>query len=258
MTEMRLSRRSLLLVASASVVAPPTLAAPYQVKLLWGSFDGAAYQGGLQVTMASGWKTYWRVPGAGGIPPTIEAAGDNIGTFQFDCPLPHRIMGEDGESIGYKDEVVFPFLLTPADAATPVSATVSAFIGVCETICIPVPIKEQVDLKPIAMATRDGVELAKWRARVPQRVETGPVLSAKAGEEAGTRYVEFTLARPLDDLFAEGSALHFFNAPKFASDGLTARIPVHGAKSVADLQSHALRITMNEKGQGLEQTVAVG
>lgn len=258
MTDVRLSRRALLSGVSAVVAVGPALAAtPYQVRLLWGGFDGVAYQGGLHVAMMPGWKTYWRVPGAGGIPPSIEAVGANIGHFHFDCPLPHRITAADGESIGYKDEVVFPLTLMPTDVAVPVSATVSAFIGICETICIPVQAKEQVDLKPVAMATRDAVELAKWRSRVPRLVELGPVLSAKAGEAAGERFVDLVLAQQLDDIFIEGHALHFFNAPKYSADGLSARIPVNGAKSLSDLQAHALRITMADKGQGLEQTVAV-
>lgn len=258
MTNFRLDRRALFLGASAFLVAPPAKAAPYVVRLLWGGFDGAVYQGGLHVAMTAGWKTYWRVPGAGGIPPSLEGRGANVGSFHFDCPLPHRIRGEDGESIGYKDEVVFPFSLTPVAAMAPVEVEVAAFIGVCETICIPVQSKELVELMPVAMATRDAVMLAAWRALVPQRVDAGPVLSARAGEAARERFVELALAKPLRDLFIEGSALHFFNPPRFSGDGLSARVAVHGAKSVADLQAHVLRITIDDKGQGLEQTLTVG
>ncbi len=230
---------------------------PHQVRFLHGGFDGARYQGGLMIRMLPGWKTYWRVPGAGGIPPVIEATGTNLGSFRFDCPLPYRLSGADGESIGYKDEVIFPFELTPVDATAPVAVTLSAFVGVCETICIPVQAQEQVELKPVAMATRDAAVLLQWRARVPQVTEAGPILSATAGEAHEARFVDLKLARPLRDIFVEGSALHFFAAPRFHADGLAATIAVHGAKSVADLLGHDLRITIDDEGRGLEQMLRV-
>lgn len=233
-------------------------ATPYQVRILWGGFDGARHLGGLHVTMSPGWKTYWRVPGAGGVPPSIEAHGANVAAFAFDCPLPHRLAGPEGESIGYKEEVVFPFAVTPQDAAAPVTANLSAFIGVCETICIPVQTQARVELKPVAMATRDAAMLNMWRARVPQLAETGPVRTVTARNGNGGHFVDFALGLKVGDLFVEGSAQHFFNAPQFSADGLSARMAVDGAKSMAELQARELRVTIDQQGLGLEQRLRVG
>lgn len=257
MISLSISRRNLLgLVPFFCAVPALAQAKPYEARLFYAGFDGVRHMGGLQFKMAPGWKTYWRVPGAGGIPPAMDATGDNIAGFSFDCPLPHRISGGDGESIGYKDEVVFPWTLTPQDASRPVEAALSAFAGVCETICIPVPVRESFALKPAAMATRETALLAQWQARVPAPADV--VESARAGEEEGHVFVDISLKQPATDMFVEGSSLHFFAGPLWRDEGRTARVVVHGAKAAGELHGRQLRITLDVNGGGLEQSVTVG
>ena len=251
--------RRLFFAASLSAVATPawTTPKPFTARLFSAGFDGTAYRGGLHLTMDPGWKTYWRVPGEGGIPPLVEAAGSNIAHFSFDCPLPHRMVGGSGETIGYKEEVVFPWTMVPRDGALPVEAALSAFVGVCETVCIPVPVKEKLILQPVGQATRDAGLLAAWQARVPQPALTPLVTALAAGEDAGQVYLDVTLAAAVTDIFVEGKAMHFFATPVWRDEGLRARLPVHGARNADELKGSPLRITLDVGGAGLEQTLTV-
>lgn len=256
MTRFSLTRRSLLaaLPLSWSPLAHAA-ATPYVARIFSAGFDGTRHLGGLHIQMDPGWKTYWRVPGEGGIPPSIAATGDNAGAFSFDCPLPHRIVAGDGESIGYKDEVVFPWALTPADVTKPVAAAISAFVGVCESVCIPVPVKASLMLEAKPMGTPDTAFLSQWQARVPQPGSL--VTGLSAGEEAGAVHIDVELAATAEDIFVEGNSMHFYAAPLWHKDRRTARLPVHGAKTAGELRGTALRITLATSGGGLEQSVTV-
>ena len=258
MSRSHLSRRQVLAgVFTLPLSLPASAGLPHEVRFVHGGFDGATYQGGLLVRMSTGWKTYWRVPGAGGIPPDISVTGNNVAGLRFDCPLPQRFPGEEGETIGYKDEVVFPWSLTPIDPAAPLRADFKAFVGICETMCIPVPVQETVELKPLAMVARDSALLLQWRARVPASVTPGPVLTASVAEEGGQIFLDLTLDRAARDVFVEGNALHYYSRPEWHADGRQARLSVRGAKSANAVQGSTLRLTLDTSGQGLEQYVNV-
>ena len=48
---------------------------------------------GIEITMAPGWKTYWRTPGdAGGVPPNLDwAASSNVAAVKMLFPAPGRL-----------------------------------------------------------------------------------------------------------------------------------------------------------------------
>jgi DsbC/DsbD-like thiol-disulfide interchange protein len=259
MTQTSLSRRALLSLSAAALLPRQAIATgqPYSVTFLQAGFDGAAYGGGLMVTMAKGWKTYWRVPGAGGIPPSIDASGSNLKAFSFDCPLPTRFTGLEGETIGYAAEVLFPFAVIPMDAAAPVEVTAKAFLGICETICIPVQAMQQLLFRPVATLSESDPTLFAWRQRVPQATTQGPVTRAEATAVDGKIVLLLTVNKPLRDIFVEGNPMHYFNAPAWSADGLQARLIVNGAKEVESLRQSPLRLTLDAQGVGLEQQVTV-
>ncbi len=57
----------------AKFAAPPTnskkIFSHSTVSLLNGGFKDGAWQVGVEIKMAKGWKTYWLVPGDAGVPP---------------------------------------------------------------------------------------------------------------------------------------------------------------------------------------------
>ncbi len=103
----------------------------------WRESDGRHYAG-LSVRLAPGWKTYWRMPGEGGIPPRFNWSGSrNLVSVKVMYPIP-KVMDQNGlRSIGYDSDVVFPLLIRADDDKQPVELRGEIEIGVCEEICIP-------------------------------------------------------------------------------------------------------------------------
>ncbi|QDC07817.1 hypothetical protein FHY55_00510 [Oceanicola sp. D3] len=92
----------------------------------------------LRLTLAPGWKTYWRAPGETGIPPQFDwSASRNLARVTLHWPSP-QIFDEAGvRTIGYKRELVLPIEITPTDAGKPVELAADVDLGVCEHICVP-------------------------------------------------------------------------------------------------------------------------
>ncbi len=95
--------------------------------------NGGAEQarGVLEIKLQPGWKTYWREPGDGGIPPSLSRNGMAL---ELLFPAPERISENNMVFSGYHNGVNLPFVLPhtlePADRLT-------AFIGICREICVP-------------------------------------------------------------------------------------------------------------------------
>ncbi|MEM9552608.1 MAG: protein-disulfide reductase DsbD domain-containing protein, partial [Pseudomonadota bacterium] len=56
----------------------------------------------LRLTLADGWKTYWRAPGDAGIPPSFNWRGSrNVGEVAITWPTPQVFNDYGMRSIGY-------------------------------------------------------------------------------------------------------------------------------------------------------------
>jgi DsbC/DsbD-like thiol-disulfide interchange protein len=75
---------------------------------------------GLELSLAPGWKTYWRSPGDAGIPPSFD-------WFHTDGM----------QSIGYHDRVILPLEVTAIDPGQPMRLAVEVQLGICDKICLP-------------------------------------------------------------------------------------------------------------------------
>lgn len=93
----------------------------------------------FQIEMSKGWKTYWRHPGdGGGIPPRFDWQGsENLKSARVLYPAPLRLKESFGDSIGYKDGVIFPIELQAVNRHLPIQAKLNVHFGICETICVP-------------------------------------------------------------------------------------------------------------------------
>ncbi len=102
---------------------------------------------GLSLQLAPGWKTYWRAPGAGGIPPQFNWSGSrNVASIEVLYPIP-KVLDQNGlRSIGYDRDVVFPLVVTAHDPSEPVALRAEVEVGICEDVCIPVTLRVRTDL----------------------------------------------------------------------------------------------------------------
>lgn len=254
---MAMKRRHLLFAPLGLATTHTAFAAeqPWSAKLLKGGFDGNVWWSGLSITLAPKWKTYWRVPGDGGIAPSLELSGENLKSSRVDYPVPHRIVSESGTTIGYKEAVVFPFALTPQDMTQPVKLRLKAFFGVCDEVCIPAPFDANTSFDPKAAAAPDQALISEWQSQVPTLVTDGPVTKAVVEMRDGKPVLLLDTSEAIMDIFVEGNPLHYFGNPMLMR-GLV-HIDIAGAKTLDELRATPLLITMRTRRKALEQVVMV-
>ncbi len=101
----------------------------------------------LRIHLAPGWKTYWRAPGEGGIPPQFDWSGSrNIGAVAFHWPAPHVFISNGMRTLGYAGELILPIELTPRDPNAPIDLRAAVAMGVCQDVCMPMAVQVSADL----------------------------------------------------------------------------------------------------------------
>ena len=136
---------TLALAVAASSAMPALAEVPddvARIEVLPGWRDGnGRHYGALDIRLAPGWKTYWRAPGEGGIPPLFNWSGSrNLGDLEVSYPVPSVLVQNGMRSFGYEDRVIFPFTATPGQPGGDIALTGQIEIGVCYDICIPVSV----------------------------------------------------------------------------------------------------------------------
>ena len=102
--------------------------------------------GVIDIALKPGWKTYWRDPGDAGVPPQLDiSASSNIAGATFSFPPPQRHDDGYGKWAGYDYPISLPvtFTLSAPNESAVIDADI--FLGICETICIPVQTRLTVD-----------------------------------------------------------------------------------------------------------------
>ncbi len=166
-------------LALAALLALPA-AAPAQnvadvvsARLLPGwRMESGRHMAALRLTLAPGWKTYWRAPGDAGKPPQFDWSGSgNVTAVAVHWPVPHVFDQGGLRTLGYAGEVVLPVEVTPARDGEPIALEGRIEIGVCEDICVPVTL-----LLGEALPAKGGTDGA-IRAALDDR----PMTAAEAG-----------------------------------------------------------------------------
>ncbi|MCY4461158.1 MAG: protein-disulfide reductase DsbD family protein [Albidovulum sp.] len=110
---------------------------------------GEIHMSGIRMSLDEGWKTYWRVPGEGGIPPHLEIESSrNLKRANVLFPSP-KVFEQYGMTIiGYENEVLFPVEVHPENNDAPIEFEGNFFAGICKEVCIPVSYDFSVSLTP--------------------------------------------------------------------------------------------------------------
>ena len=245
----RLSRvAGVLLLLSAAQLAPPPTAeagAPGQlvlsprpepgasawsagmhsaVRLLDGGVrpeDPGRHLAGVEIRMSEHFKTYWRTPGDSGLPPVFNWAGSqNVGNVEVAWPAPHRFDDSAGSSIGYKERVILPLLVTPENPKLPVKLALSLDYAVCEKVCIPAHGEAKLDLPATAMSAPQTVAIEEALAQVPAAAILSPEaapgirsVTPVGDDRALIVTAQVPPTRGVVDIFTEGPEGWTFSAP---------------------------------------------
>jgi DsbC/DsbD-like thiol-disulfide interchange protein len=173
--------------------------------------------GALEIRLDPGWKTYWMDPGDSGVPPQIDlAASRDVRSVRILYPPPKRLGEDDARWAGYDGDVAL-VLEFETGAAPRIAADV--FVGICETICVPVQARLEVFPDGHADPEAEHV-IARARNALPRAAEPG--FAVEAIEATGESSLRARVAVPSGDgghdLFLAGRDGWQFGIP-VARDG---------------------------------------
>ncbi|MEM9853339.1 MAG: protein-disulfide reductase DsbD domain-containing protein [Pseudomonadota bacterium] len=221
----------------------------------------------LKLTLAHGWKTYWRAPGDAGIPPDFDwSASENVAEVVPHWPVPDIFTQNGMRSIGYDDEVVIPLHVLREDPAKPIHLRAEVSLGICEEICIPAFVSLDALLPAEGSADQDILTalgdrpLTEDEARVTHVAcliapsEDGLGLTVEItmprigrGEAAAIEtsdpsiwVAEPRLRRDGDTLTAQTELIRY-NAAPLAVDRSGIRVTVFGSNTAVDIQGCSTR-----------------
>lgn len=254
--------------ADAQSIASPFIDHHERAKsrLLAARHDGRLYAF-VEIVMPQGWKTYWRNPGdAGGLPPTFDfGKSQNVAATRVRFPAPRRLSDRAGDTIGYKDRVLFPVEVDAAAVDKPVQLKLSANFGVCKEICVPVDASHELSIAPEIVGDADASLVAAISA-VPKTTDdgAGPAVRAVAvsGASPHIRFDTRVAGNAEDaELFVEApDGLYVPMVRRGASPGAGQAQFTATLASEAELKQligQRLKITLVEHAGSLETDVTV-
>jgi DsbC/DsbD-like thiol-disulfide interchange protein len=187
-------------------------------------------RGALEIRLDPGWKTYWRDPGDSGVPPSIAVQGrGNVAQPVIGFPPPERF--DDGYSLfaGYDETVAFALSFPVEDPEAGLDFTAELFLGICETICIPV--QASLDIAPARMSGEDARIVGEAFARLPDEPHDG-FRATTVELRQGRLIVAATLPEGIvdADLYVAGSKYHIMGLPQ-RMEGTAPRfaVPIHAS-----------------------------
>lgn len=222
--------------------------------------------GGIEIELAEGWKTYWRMPGEAGVPPQFEWTNStNLGEARVLYPAPSRLAEPGAESIGYKKHVLFPVAAKAAQAGKPVTLKLEVELGVCKDICVPAQAALTLELPTAARSTALPGLLAEAVQQVPVTstpdVRNRPQLVASTARLEGPDPQLVVTARfpggvDAADIFIEAPESIFVPMTKRTAskpDGTLTFTSRLSAATARDLKGKALTLTLTG-AQGSTET----
>lgn len=112
----------------------------------WRTTKGT-HMAAFRIVMKEGWKTYWRAPGDGGIPPQFDWSGSkNLAGVTFFWPRPEVSNTNGMRTIVYYNEVIIPVEFSLNDQSKEMRLKGRVDLGVCNEICVPYSLKFSANL----------------------------------------------------------------------------------------------------------------
>jgi DsbC/DsbD-like thiol-disulfide interchange protein len=215
----------------------------------------------LEITLAPGYKTYWRTPGDSGVPPSFDwSKSDNLASVTVRWPAPNRFSDGDGYANGYAGRVRFPLNVVARDKDKPLVLALKLDYAVCKDICIPATAEMTLRLP----AAGEGVSIPLARvddAELPRRVGLGEPLDglvitgAEGPIDSLVVKAQLPNGSPDADLFVEGPDGWLFGKPDvtIGNDGTALfRVPLTDRPSGPSAPKVPLLLTLVDSGRAIE------
>ena len=221
--------------------------------------DLAEIRAALIVELKPGWKTYWRDPGDAGVPPQFSVTGGtNVTSARLDFPAPDRFEEGAAKSIGYKHPVSFPLTLALHTPGAPSVIKASAFLGICEEICVPVQLELSLDVPVAVGSTADqGLVQAAFDA-LPKEGNASFGLTDLAYQP---KALEIEIAAPPSaqppELFVAADGFQF-GTPKFTAalkEKSRYTVPIVFAPKTARIEDTQVHYTIKSGGMAVAGAV---
>jgi DsbC/DsbD-like thiol-disulfide interchange protein len=213
--------------------------------------------GAIEIELADGWKTYWRMPGDAGVPPQFEWKGSgNLASATVMYPAPKRLAEPAAETVGYKTHVVFPLAAKAHTSGQPIALKLEAEFGICKEICVPAQASLALELPSAAQPAVLPGPIAQAMKRVPVAAEAGesgrPSLIASTSDLAGAQpwlrlEARFPGGAEAADLFIEAPESIYVPMTKRVADTAQGQITFEvrlPAATAQDLKGKTLTLTL--------------
>ena len=193
-------------IAAAAPVAAEIPASVASAEVLGGWRETSGLHiAAVRITLAPGWKTYWRAPGDAGIPPDFDwSESSNVAGVTPLWPVPHVFWQNGMRSVGYADEVVLPLVVSPSVGGEAMHLAGRLGIGVCQDVCIPVSFDLSVNLP--AQGAPDPAISAAMAAR-PVTAEAAGVSSVTCSVEPISDGIRITASITMPTIGREEAAI---------------------------------------------------
>lgn len=179
---------------------------------------------GVHFILPAGWETFWRNPGDVGFGVKFDWNGsDNIKNIEVLWPIPEHLDSFGYHLNVYKNNVLFPVMVTVIDTNKPINAKLKVEYLLCQPgACIPH--EAQLDLLvPVghAKTNKNAALIDAALKTVPSSTNANLIaLTAtkieSIDEKAASLRIDFKTTKPLNkpDLFVEGSKDLAFAPPQ--------------------------------------------
>ena len=201
---------------------------------------GGARMAGIVLDLAPEWKTYWRNPGAAGIPPSFDwSRSRNLKNAEILWPRPHLFQSFGLTTLGYSDRVVIPVRLVPREPGQAMEIALAVTLGVCRDICV---LEETaVDARIEPGAPNAGADLVAAAEREVPRPGAEQGLSSAtcriSGAGKARRFeaqLDFAQSLPDPMVILEGPELTWFTGVETKSAPDSGRLNVEAGLSLLD------------------------
>ncbi|OLQ70810.1 cytochrome C biogenesis protein [Photobacterium proteolyticum] len=217
----------------------------------------------LEVRLDTGWKTYWRSPGEGGVAPSIDwDLSNNLENIDWHWPMPKRYEFLGVETLGYKEHIVFPMTLHVEDMGKPVFLSGKLTMSSCTNICVLTDYEITLDFTPSKLsASQEAMHLYnQGMSQVPK--QSSVISLDQISWDAGSRTLSVVATNPQGwqqpDVFIDGSSQQAidssFRTPSIRIDGnqLIAQLEVTSWFGTPDLLSQTLNATISDNDIAVE------